>query len=193
MPGSRWLGTSEKEREWDKKRVRTKGLPCCFSRFFSLSPTTDREPGTVIWLNFLSPDNVILEDRQSFATNLMRASPTQINTWLSVNKLSAAGSFREYWMQMNCFVLPFYLVLFILQSSIVCCLFCPILLYFERGTVLDSWFKRLFHSFSLTAVSLSVIGYCERFSCQKKPLGTQIFTLDNGTLQKKHTTKICEL
>ena len=184
MPGSRWMGTSEKEREWDKKRVRTKGLPCCFP-FFSLSPTTDREPGTVISLNFLSPDHVILEDGQSFATNLMRASPTQISTWLSVNKLSAAGSFREYWMQMNCFVLPFYLVLFILQSSIVYCLFCRMLLYFERGTVLDSWFTRLFHSFSLTAVNLSVIGHCEQFSCQKKPLGTQIFTLDNGALQKK--------
>ena len=185
MPGSRWLRTSEKERERDKKRVTTKGLPCCFSRFFFLVPNYRSRAWNSHLTKLLFAGSRDFGRQTKFCYQLNASFPTQISTWLSVNKLSAAGSFREYWMQMNCFVLPFYLVLFILQSSIVCCLFCPILLYFERGTVLDSWFTRLFHSFSLTAVSLSVIGYCERFSCQKKPLGTQIFTLDNGALQKK--------
>ena len=131
------VGDERKRARVRQKASEDEGSPLLFLSLFFLVPNY-REPGTVISLNFLSPDHVILEDRQSFATNLMRASPTQISTWLSVNKLSAAGSFREYWMQMNCIVLPFYLVLFILQLSIVCCLFCPILLYFERGTVLDS-------------------------------------------------------
>ena len=160
MPGSRWLRTSEKE------------------LFFSLSPTIDREPGTVISLNFFSPDHVILEDRQSFATNLMRASPTQIDTWLFVNKLSAAGSFRECWMQMNCIVLPLYLVLFILRKSILLC--------FERGTVLDSWFTRLFWSFSLTAVNLSLIGYWKQFSCQKSPWELRYLLLTTVRYRKKN-------